>query len=162
MTNPGRDQRQMHESYVQMAQLVMPNDTNPYGTLSGGRLMHWIDVAGGISATRHARQLVVTAAIDHLVFHDPIPEGHIAVLEALVTCSGRTSMEVKVDVSGEDPVTGEISHTTTARLVYVAIENGVPIEVPDLIPSTPDEKAIHERAVHRRDLRTEARGKAES
>ena len=162
MTNPGRDQRQMHESYVQMAQLVMPNDTNPYGTLSGGRLMHWIDVAGGISATRHARQLVVTAAIDHLVFHDPIPEGHIAVLEALVTCSGRTSMEVKVDVSGEDPVTGEISHTTTARLVYVAIENGVPIEVPDLIPSTPDEKAIHERAGHRRDLRTEARGKAES
>ncbi len=162
MTNTERDQRQMHESYVQMTQLVMPNDTNPYGTLSGGRLMHWIDVAGGVSATRHARQLVVTAAIDQIVFHAPIPEGHIVVLEALVTCSGRTSMEVKVDVAGEDPVTGKTSHTTTARLVYVAVKNGVPVEVPDLIPSTPDEKAIYERAVRRRKLRTQARGKAES
>ena len=143
MTNPGRDQRQMHESYVQMAQLVMPNDTNPYGTLSGGRLMHWIDIAGGISAMRHARQLVVTAAIDHFVFLVPIPEGFFVVLEARVTCSGRTSMEVKVDVAGEDPVTGKTSQTTTARLVYVAIENGVSVEVPDLVPSTPDEKAIH-------------------
>ncbi len=162
MANTGRDQRQMHESYVQITQLVMPNDTNPYGTLSGGRLMHWIDIAGGISATRHARQLVVTAAIDHIAFHSPIPEGFIVVLEALVTCSGRTSMEVKVDVAGEDPVTGKTSQTTTARLVYVAIENGVPVEVPDLVPSTPDEKAIHERAVRRRKLRTQARGKAES
>ena len=162
MANTGRDQRQMHESYVQITQLVMPNDTNPYGTLSGGRLMHWIDIAGGISAMRHARQLVVTAAIDHIVFHAPIPEGSLVVLEALVTCSGRTSMEVKVDVAGEDPVTGKTSQTTTARLVYVAIENGVPVEVPDLVPSTPDEKAIHERAVRRRKLRTQARGKAES
>ena len=162
MANTGRDQRQMHESYVQITQLVMPNDTNPYGTLSGGRLMHWIDIAGGISAMRHARQLVVTAAIDHIVFHAPIPEGCFVVLEALVTCTGRTSMEVKVDVAGEDPVTGKTSQTTTARLVYVAIENGVPVEVPDLVPSTHDEKAIHERAVRRRKLRTQARGKAES
>ena len=162
MTNTERDQRQMHESYVQMTQLVMPNDTNPYGTLSGGRLMHWIDVAGGVSATRHARQLVVTAAIDHIDFHAPIPEGYIVVLEALVTCSGRSSMEVKVDVAGEDPVTGKTSHTTTARLVYVAVENGVPVEVPDLIPTTPDEEATHERALYRRELRTEERGKAES
>ena len=124
--------------------------------------MHWIDIAGVISAMRHARQLVVTAAIDHIVFHAPIPEGFFVVLEALVTCSGRTSMEVKVDVAGEDPVTGKTSQTTTARLVYVAIANGVPVEVPDSVPSTPDEKAIHERAVRRRKLRTQARGKAES
>ena len=124
--------------------------------------MHWIDVAGGISATRHARQLVVTAAIDQIVFHAPIPEGYIVVLEALVTCSGQTSMEVKVDVAGEDPVTGKTMHTTTARLVYVAIKDGVPVEVPDLIPSTPDEKAIHARALHRRELRIEVRRKAES
>ena len=124
--------------------------------------MHWIDVAGGISATRHARQLVVTAAIDQIVFHAPIPEGYIVVLEALVTCSGQTSMEVKVDVTGEDPITGKTMHTTTARLVYVAIKNGVRVEVPDLIPSTPDEKAIHARALHRRELRIEARRKAES
>ena len=124
--------------------------------------MHWIDVAGGISATRHARQLVVTAAIDQIVFHAPIPEGYIVVLEALVTCSGQTSMEVKVDVAGEDPVTGKTMHTTTARLVNVAIKNGVPLDVADLIPSTPDEKAIHARALHRRELRIEARRKAES
>ena len=94
----------MSASFVHMAELVMPNDTNPHGTLSGGRLMHWIDLAGAMSAMRHARRRVVTAAIDDVTFHAPIPEGHMVLLEAVVTCVGRTSMEVRVDVRGENPV----------------------------------------------------------
>ena len=99
--------RPMGASFVHTSELVMPNDTNPHGTLSGGRLMHWIDLAGAMSAMRHARRMVVTAAIDDVVFHAPIPTGHMVLLDAVVTCVGRTSMEVRVDVRGENPVTGE-------------------------------------------------------
>ncbi len=147
----------MGASFVQMSELVMPNDTNPHGTLSGGRLMHWIDLAGAMSAMRHARRMVVTAAIDNVVFHAPIPAGHMVLLDALVTCVGRTSMEVKVDVRGENPVTGEGSHTTTARLVFVALEDGVPVEVPEVVPETDNEKALHERALRRRRQRLKVR-----
>lgn len=156
MPTNGTSQRPMRASFVQMAELVMPNDTNPYGTLSGGRLMHWVDLVGGMSAMRHSRQMVVTAAIDQVIFHAPIPEGFIVVLEAIVTCSGRTSMEVKVDVKGENPVTGKVLHTTTARLVFVALEGGVPVEIPQVVPETADEKALHERASQRRKQRVRA------
>ncbi len=149
--------RPMGASFVQMSELVMPNDTNPHGTLSGGRLMHWIDLAGAMSAMRHARRMVVTAAIDDVVFHAPIPVGHMVLLDAVVTCVGRTSMEVRVDVRGENPVTGEGSHTTTARLVFVALEDGVPVEVPEVVPETDDEKALHERALRRRRQRLKVR-----
>ncbi|MCH7824113.1 MAG: acyl-CoA thioesterase [Acidobacteria bacterium] len=150
--------RPMGASFVHTSELVMPNDTNPHGTLSGGRLMHWIDLAGAMSAMRHARRMVVTAAIDDVVFHAPIPTGHMVLLDAVVTCVGRTSMEVRVDVRGENPVTGEGSHTTTARLVFVALEDGVPVEVPAVVPETDDEKALHERALRRRRQRLEVRG----
>lgn len=148
--------RPMGASFVHTSELVMPNDTNPHGTLSGGRLMHWIDLIGAMSAMRHARRMVVTAAIDEVVFHAPIPTGHMVLLDAVVTCVGRTSMEVRVDVRGENPVTGESSHTTTARLVFVALEDGVPVEVPEVVPETDDERALHERAVRRRRQRLEA------
>lgn len=149
--------RPMSASLVQTSELVMPNDTNPHGTLSGGRLMHWIDLAGAMSAMRHARRMVVTAAIDDVVFHAPIPTGHMVLLDAVVTCVGRTSMEVRVDVRGENPVTGERAHTTTARLVFVALEDGVPVAVPAVVPETDDEKALHERALHRRRQRLKER-----
>jgi acyl-CoA hydrolase len=147
----------MGASFVHMSELVMPNDTNPHGTLSGGRLMHWIDLAGAMSAMRHARRTVVTAAIDEVVFHAPIPVGHMVLLDAVVTCVGRTSMEVRVEVRGENPVTGEGSHTTTARLVFVALEDGVPVEVPEVVPETDNEKALHESALRRRRQRPKVR-----
>ena len=149
--------RPMGASFVHTSELVMPNDMNPHGTLSGGRLMHWIDLVGAMSAMRHARRVVVTAAIDDVVFHAPIPAGHMVLLDAVVTCVGRTSMEVRVEVRGENPVTGESSHTTTARLVFVALEDGNPVEVPAVVPETDDEKALHERALRRRRQRLEVR-----
>ena len=157
MSENGILSRPMSASLVQTLELVMPNDTNPHGTLSGGRLMHWIDLAGAMSAMRHARRMVVTAEIDDVVFHAPILAGHMVLLDAVVTCVGRTSMEVRVDVRGENPVTGEGAHTTTARLVFVALEDGVPIAVPAVVPETDDEKALHERDLHRRRQRTKER-----
>ena len=149
--------RPMSRSLVQMTELVMPNDTNAHGTLSGGRLMHWIDIAGAMSAMRHARRHVVTAAIDEVAFHAPIPEGFMVLLDAIVTCVGHTSMEVRVEVHGENPVSGHVSHTTTAYLVFVALENGAPVEVPALVPETDDEHAVHDRAVRRRERRLRLR-----
>jgi acyl-CoA hydrolase len=149
--------RPMHNSLIEMTELVMPNDTNPHGTLSGGRLMHWIDVAGAMAAMRHARRRVVTVAIDEVAFRAPIPQGHMVLLEAIVTCVGRTSMEVRVEVHGEDPVSGKVSHTTTAHLVFVALEQGEPVEVPGLLPESPEEEALHERALARRGRRLELR-----
>jgi acyl-CoA hydrolase len=147
----------MRHSFVEMSELVMPNDTNPHGTLSGGRLMHWVDIAGAMSAMRHARRRVVTVAFDEVAFHAPIPEGFMVLLEAVVTCVGRTSMEVRVNVHGENPVTGEVSHTTTAHLVFVALDAGQPVEVPGLIPESAEEEGLHERALARRKRRLEHR-----
>lgn len=142
--------RPMAASVVDMSEIVMPNDTNPHGTLSGGRLMHWVDIAGAMAAMRHARRRVVTVAIDDVVFHAPVPEGFIVLLRAVVTCVGRTSMEVKVEVRAENPVTGESCHTTTAHLIFVAIDDGQPTTVPAIVAETDEEKALHERALERR------------
>ncbi len=142
--------RPMSASVVDMSEIVMPNDTNPHGTLSGGRLMHWIDIAGAMAAMRHVRRTVVTVAIDDVVFHAPVPMGFMVLLHAVVTCVGRTSMEVKVDVGAENPVTGESCHTTTAHLVFVAIDDGRPTTVPGVEPETDEERALHERALERR------------
>lgn len=149
--------RPMRHSVIEMVELVMPNDTNPHGTLSGGRLMHWVDIAGAMSAMRHARRRVVTVAFDEVAFHAPIPEGFMVLLEAVVTCVGRTSMEVRVEVRGENPVSGDVSHTTTAHLVFVALEEGKPVEVPPVLPESPDEQALHQRALERRDRRLQLR-----
>lgn len=149
--------RPMHNSFVEMAELVMPNDTNPHGSLSGGRLMHWIDLAGAMAAMRHARRRVVTVAIDDVAFLAPIPEGYMVLLEAIVTCVGRTSMEVRVEVHGENPVSGEVSHTTTAHLVFVALDQGEPVQVPGVLPESPEEEALHQRALERRARRLELR-----
>ncbi len=136
----------------------MPNDTNPHGTLSGGRLMHWIDIAGAMSAMRHARCKVVTVAMDDVVFRAPVPVGFVAHLNAQVTCVGRTSMEVKVEVCGENPITGDTCHTTTAHLVFVAVDdNGRPADVPAVEAETDEEKALMDRAVRRRAFRLEHR-----
>lgn len=142
--------RPMRESLVEMTELVLPNDTNSHGTLFGGRLMHLVDIAGAMAAMRHARKRVVTVAIDEVVFHQPIPLSSMVLLEAIVTCVGNTSMEVKVTVHGEDPVSGDVFHTTTAHLVFVALEEGKPTAVPAVVPETDEEKALHERALARR------------
>lgn len=146
--------RPMREAHVRMTEIVMPNDTNPHGSVSGGRVMHLIDIAAAVAAMRHARRPVVTVSFDDVVFHAPVPLGHILLLDSQVTFVGRTSIEVKVVVRGENPLSGERRHTTTAYVTFVAIDDaGRPAVVPGLLAETDEERATVERARLRREAR---------
>lgn len=139
------------ESAVEMTQLVQPPDTNYHGTVFGGRLVEWIDIAAAVAAQRHCRGKVVTASIDDLHFGTPMHLGDIVVLRASVNVAFRTSMEVGVRVEREDVVTGERTHAARAYLTFVAVDDdGCPIPVPPLAPQTPDE---NRRAAQARDRR---------
>ncbi len=141
-------------SEVYMSELVLPNDTNLLGNLLGGRLMHWIDIAGGMAAARHANAPVVTAAVDSLDFKHPIQLGEIVRLKAKLTWVGRTSMEVKVVVHAENTETNEIKITNQAYLVYVALDrSGSPKKVPPLIIETEEEKQEYLEAQKRQEKR---------
>jgi acyl-CoA hydrolase len=138
-------------SRTSMTQRVFPNDVNNTGTLYGGRLLDWIDSLGGIVATRHSRSSIVTASIDSLSFLNPIRQRDIVMLEAWVNFVGRTSMEIEVRVTSENPITAEIRKTCRAFLTYVATdENGKPKQIPQLILSTDEERDRYEKAKERR------------
>jgi len=119
----GRPARPMAEAQANMTEIVMPNDANPHGSVSGGRVLHLIDICAAVAAVRHARRPVVTASFDDVAFMAPVPVGHIITLDAQVTGVGDTSMEVRVDVHGENPVTGDRRHTTTAYTTFVALDD---------------------------------------
>jgi acyl-CoA hydrolase len=139
------------ESATEMVEMVLPNDANPLGNLLGGRVMHLIDIAGAISAHRHARSQVVTVAVDNLDFLYPIRVGELVVLHAHITRAFRTSMEAEVRVYREDYLTGERQHTNSAFVTYVALDSaGKPQQVPPLIPYTKEEKRRHREALVRR------------
>ncbi len=143
-----------NDSAVTMTELVLPTDTNALGTIFGGKVMSWIDIAGAIAAGKHARRVVVTASIDALHFLAPIKLGHYVHIRAMVNYAGHTSMEVGVRVDSENPITGETTHTSTAYTTFVALDdNGNPAPVPPLIPETTDEKRRFEEAQKRRESR---------
>jgi len=139
------------ESAAEMVEVVLPNNANPLGHLLGGRVMHLIDIAGAISALRHARCQVVTVAVDNLDFLYPIRVGELVVLRAHITRTFRTSMEAEVKVYREDYLTGKRQQTSSAFVTYVALDSaGKPQEVPPLIPQTPEEKRRYREALERR------------
>ncbi len=142
------------ESETIMNELVLPNDTNLLGNLLGGRLMHWIDIAGGMAASRHANSVVVTASVDNLDFRHPVKLGDIVRLKAKLTWVGKTSMEVKVDVFAENVKTHEVQLTNQAYLVYVALDkSGKPMKVPGLKLETKEERLEFKKAEKRRENR---------
>jgi acyl-CoA hydrolase len=143
------------ESQVQMIELVLPNDTNILGNLLGGRLMHWIDIAAALAASRHCNNVAVTAAVDNLNFHQPVRLGEIVRLKASVNRAFKTSMEVGVRVEVEDIHTGTITHTNSAYLTFVSIDNESkkPVPVPQTIPETEEEQRRYEQALKRREQR---------
>ncbi len=146
--------KRVEDSKTIMTQTVFPNDVNNNGTLYGGRLMDWIDTIAGIVAKRHCRTGVVTASIDSLNFLNPIYQRDIVTLEAWINYVGRTSMEIEVRVTSENPVTGEVRKTCRAFLTYVAVdEHGQPIEVPRLELMTDEERQRSEMAKERREER---------
>lgn len=142
------------DSSVTMTEIVLPSDANALGTIFGGKIMAWIDIAGAIAAGRHARRVVVTASIDALHFVAPVKVGHVVHIRAAVNYAGKTSMEVGVRVDSENPVTGESHHTATAYATFVALDDhGKPTPVPPIHPETPEEKRRFESAVKRRESR---------
>jgi len=137
-----------------MAEIVMPNDANPLNALVGGRLMHWIDVAGVMAAARHSRERVVTASIDHMDFLVPVGVGDLVILRASVNRVFHTSMEVGVKVWVENYHQEQKRHVSSAYLTFVAIDKaGSRLHVAPVIPETADEKRRFEDAGHRREIR---------
>jgi uncharacterized protein (TIGR00369 family) len=138
------------ESRVVLSMLLNPEHANVLGNVHGGVIMRLVDEAGGLAAMRHARSPVVTVAIDSMTFDEPIYVGNMVTLTAELTYAGRTSMEVRVSVVAEDPLTGSRVHTNLAYVVYVAIDNqGHPRPVPPLCMETPEEQLRFEQAQER-------------
>ncbi len=146
--------RPVRDSVSDMIEIVLPNDTNPLGALLGGRLMHWIDLAGALAAHRHSRSTVVTASIDHLDFLVPVHVGDMVVFKSSVNRVFHTSMEVGVKVWVESYTTGEHRHVSSAFLTFVAVDrHGRKRSVPAVIPETDEEKRRYEDAARRREIR---------
>ncbi len=145
-------------SQVEMTQLVLPNDANRLGNLLGGQLMHWIDLAAAIAASRHSKRICVTASVDDLNFIHPIKAGDVVILRASVNRVFRTSMEVGVKVLSENLLTGEVQHANSAYLTFVSIDNdGSPVEAPRLRPESADEQRRFADALRRREERLRRR-----
>jgi acyl-CoA hydrolase len=137
-----------------MTQLVLPEHTNAIGTIFGGQVAAWIDICAAIAAQRFCRRQVVTLSIDSLEFLHPIQRGHIAVFQACVNAAWGTSMEIGVRVEGEDPMTGDRTHTASAYCTFVALDgNGRPAKVPPLECAPGDETRRRDEAELRRAVR---------
>ena len=141
-------------SRITLSQLMHPEHANLLGNVHGGWIMKLVDEAGALAGMRHTQNKVVTVAIDSLTFRQPIKIGDLVIINAEVTYTGRTSLETEVRVLAENPITGEQTHTNTAYLVYVALDDeGRPTAVPPLLLETEEEKQKAERARERQERR---------
>jgi acyl-CoA hydrolase len=148
--------RPVRDSQSEMAEIVLPNDANPLGALLGGRLMHWIDLAGAMAAHRHSRNYVVTAAIDHMDFWVPVHVGDLVILRSSVNRVFHSSMEVGVKAWVENYILDDCRHVSSAYLTFVAIDaGGRRIQVPAVIPETDDQRRRYDDAGKRRQIRQE-------
>jgi len=146
--------RPVRDSQSEMSEIVLPNDANPLNNLLGGRLMHWIDLAGAMAAHRHSRNYVVTAAIDHLDFWVPVHVGDLVILRSSVNRVFHTSMEVGVKVVVENYIVDTSEHVSSAYLTFVAVDaGGRHVQVPAVVPETPEEQRRYDDAGRRRDIR---------
>ena len=146
--------KSVRESRITMAIQMNPEDANPVGNVHGGVIMKYVDTAAGAVAIRHARKIAVTASIDRLDFHNPVFVGNLLILKASITLVGKTSMEVGVRVEAENLLTGEVRHTASAYLTFVALdEKGTPAQVPPLILETDEDTRRNCEAQARRQAR---------
>lgn len=148
------------ESFIVMTELVLPNDTNVFGNLMGGRLMYWMDIASALAAGKHCNSPVVTASVDNISFENPIKLGNVVHIEAKVTRAFNSSMEVHMKVWGEDTVQQYRYKSNEAYYTFVALDpNRKPKPVPQLIPETEEEIKLFDGALRRRQLRLILGGK---
>jgi acyl-CoA hydrolase len=148
------------DSHTLMTEIVLPNDTNVFGSLMGGRLMYWMDIAAAIAAQRHCNSPVVTASVDNISFETPIKLGNTVHIEARVTRAFNTSMEVHLKVWGEDLTQQFRYKSNEAYYTFVALDpHRKPKLVPHLEPQTEEEKKLYEGALRRRQIRLILGGK---
>ncbi|MFZ0914336.1 MAG: acyl-CoA thioesterase [Candidatus Korobacteraceae bacterium] len=144
--------RPVSDSKSEMIELVLPNDTNPLGALLGGRLMHWIDLAGALAAHRHSHSYAVTASMDHIDFLVPVHVGDMVVLQSSVNRVFNTSMEIGVRVMVENYISASRQKVATAYLTFVAVDrHGRRLPIAPVIPETEEEKRRYEGALRRRE-----------
>ena len=156
MTGTARTRRPARESHHETSRLMMPTDANNLGHVFGGAILSMIDTTAAISAMRHARATCVTVSIDRVDFREPIHIGDLVIMQSAVNYAGRTSIEVGVRVEAEHLTTGERRHTNSAYVTFVAVDrNGRPIEVPELVPETDEERRRFTAAEGRRRRRIE-------
>jgi acyl-CoA hydrolase len=148
--------RSVRDSQSETAEIVLPNDANPLGALLGGRLMHWIDMAGAMAAHRHSHSYAVTASIDHLDFLVPAHVGDLVILRSSVNRVFHTSMEVGVKVWVENYLHDDCQHISSAYLTFVAVDGGGRrVQVPAVVPESEEQQRRYNDAGRRRDLRIE-------
>ncbi len=148
------------ESFTIMNEIVLPNDTNTFGNLMGGRLMYWMDIAAGIAAGKHCNFPCMTASVDNLSFKNPIKLGNVVHIEAQVSRAFTTSMEIHIKVWGEDLLHQYNYESNEAYFTFVALDpTGKPRAVHALIPESEEEKRLYEGALRRRQVRLILSGK---
>ncbi len=153
----------VRESQSEYSELALPNDANSLGNVLGGKVMHLVDLAGALAAIRHARCPVVTASIDHMNFLHPVHIGQLIILRSSVNRVFQTSMEVGVKVWVEDLLKGDLQHTSSAYLTFVAIDaHGKRVPVAPVIPETEEEKRRYAEALERREYRLEMRRRSKT
>jgi acyl-CoA hydrolase len=154
------EEKKASESLTLMTEIVLPNDTNVFGNLMGGRLMYWMDIAAAIASQKHCNAPVVTASVDNISFENPIKLGNVVHIEAKITRAFTSSMEVYLKVWGEDLTQQFKYKSNEAYYTFVALDpNRKPRPVPALIPETEEEKKLFEGALRRRQLRLILGGK---
>jgi acyl-CoA hydrolase len=152
--------RKASESFITMNELVLPNDTNTYGDLMGGKLMYWMDIAAYLSAAKHCNSAAMTASVDNLSFKTPIKLGNVICIEAIVTRAFNTSMEVHLKVWNQNMITQSRVLSNEAFFTFVALdENKRPKAVPEIIAETEEQKKYYEGALRRRQMRLILSGK---
>src|SRR5689334_664967 len=154
------DSKKAKESLIIMTELVLPNDTNVFGNLMGGRLMYWMDIAAALSATKHSSAPVVSASVDNISFENPIRLGNVVHIEAFVSRVFNTSMEVHLKVWGEDLKKQMKYISNEAYYTFVALDDDSrPKAVPPLQPEAAEELKLYEGALRRRQIRLILGGK---
>jgi acyl-CoA hydrolase len=154
------DPKKATESFTVMNELVLPNDTNTFGNLMGGRLMYWMDIAAGMAAGKHCNAPCMTASVDNLSFKTPIKLGNIVHIEAKITRAFTSSMEIHLKVWGEDTLHQYQYESNEAYFTFVALDpNNKPRPVPQVVPETEEEKKLYDGALRRRQLRLILAGK---
>jgi acyl-CoA hydrolase len=149
--DPVSQQTTLQESYTEMSEILMPNDTNNLGRALGGSVLHWMDICGAISARRFSNCQVVTASMDHVDFIAPIDLGDVVTITAYVFDTGQTSMDVKVDVQAERPAKGETDEAASSFFSLVALDaSETPTTVPTLHCPTDAQQDLRDIALRKR------------